>query len=152
VLVGGFGGVVRSRQQIADALAVAAEGHQRAAAIARNSDVDPESRRRSHQDGDYLDGVAATLAWVLGEQAEAPITRRRSAELTNRDFKAERVHAEDVIEQTRNSGLCGRPPPPAYGEGVKFTISWLLGDSTGPPRGPSRCTVASGWFPSSAWR
>ena len=72
-LVGGFGDVVRSRKQIADVLAIAAEGRQRATAIVRNIDAGSGRPGASpQQDADYLDGVVATLAWVLGEQAEAP--------------------------------------------------------------------------------
>jgi hypothetical protein len=43
--------------------------------------------------------------------------------LAGRDFKAERVHAEDVIEQTRNPWTADRLPSPWYGEGVKLTIT-----------------------------
>ena len=81
--------------------------------------------------------MAATLAWVLGQRAQAPITRRRSRGLTTRDLKTERVHAEDVIEQARNPGMVGRLPSPWYGEGVKLSITWLLGDSTAPPIDPA---------------
>jgi hypothetical protein len=45
----------------------------------------------------------------------------------------ERVHAEDVIAQARQPWIAGRLPPPWYGEGVKFSITWLLGDSTMAP-------------------
>ncbi len=83
----------------------------------------------------------ATLAWILGERAESPVTRARARELTTRDLKMERVHAEDVIEQSRYPWMADRLPPLWYGEGVKFGINWLLGDSTAPPvdaagRGP----------------
>lgn len=132
-LVGGFGDVVRSRQQITDVLAVAVQGQRRAAAMARNIDAAPPTRQFAKQDADYLDGVAATLAWVLGERAEAPITARPSGDLTNRDLKIERVYAEDIINQARSPGLIGQPPSPEYGEGVKLTITWLLGDSTTRP-------------------
>ena len=136
-LVDGFGDVVRSPEQIAAILALAAEGQERAAARGRDIDADPDDRQFARQDADYLDGVAATLAWVLGERPEAPITRSRPRELTTRDLKAERVHAEDVIDQARNPGMIGRLPPPCYGEGVKFTITWLLGDSIAPPIDPA---------------
>ena len=82
----------------------------------------------------------ATLAWILGERAESPVTRAHARELTTRDLKMERVHAEDVIEQSRYPWMADRLPPLWYGEGVKFG-NWLLGDSTAPPvdaagRGP----------------
>ena len=79
----------------------------------------------------------ATLAWVLGERADSPITRARSGELTTRALKMERVHAEDVIEQSRYPWMADRLPPLWYGEGVKFTITWLLGDWTAPPVDPA---------------
>jgi hypothetical protein len=47
------------------------------------------------------------------------------------------VHAEDVIQQSRNPWTAGRLPPLWYGEGVKFSITWLLGDSTAPPVDPA---------------
>jgi hypothetical protein len=138
-LVGGFGDVVRSPEQIADILALAAEGLRRAAAQGRDLDLDAgaDTRAFARQDADYLDGVMATLAWALGEQVESPITRARSGELTTRAHKMERVHAEDVIEQSRYPWLADRLPPPWYGEGVKFTITWLLGDTTVPPVDPA---------------
>ena len=40
---------------------------------------------------------------------------------------------EDVIEQSRYPWMADRLPPLWYGEGVKFTITWLLGDWTAPP-------------------
>ncbi len=62
----------------------------------------------------------ATLAWILGERAESPVTRAHARELTTRDLKMERVHAEDVIEQSRYPWMADRFPPLWYGEGVKF--------------------------------
>jgi hypothetical protein len=79
----------------------------------------------------------ATLAWILRERAESPITRAHSRELTTRDLKVERVHAQDVIEQARYPWMADRMPPLWYGEGVKFTITWLLGDWTAPPVDPA---------------
>jgi hypothetical protein len=136
-LVGGFGDVVRSPEQIADTLALAAEGLRRAAAQGRDLDTSADARAFARQDAGYLDGVMATLAWVLGERAESPVTRAHSRELTTRDLKVERVHAEDVIEQSRYPWMADRLPPLWYGEGVKFTITWLLGDWTAPPVDPA---------------
>jgi len=135
-LVGGFGDVVRSPEQIAGILALAAEGVQRAAAQGRDIDASADARAFARQDADYLDGVIATLAWVLGERADSPITSPHSRELTTRVLKMQRVHAEDVIEQSRYPWMAGRLPPLWYGEGVKFTITWLLGDWTAPPVDP----------------
>jgi hypothetical protein len=136
-LVGGFGDVVRSLVQIADFLEVAIQGERRAAAISRDTGAEPDDRQSARQDAHYLDGVAATLAWVLGERTEAPVTHRRSCDLTTRDLKTERTHAEDVIESARNPGAADLLPPPSYGEGVKFSITWLLGDSIAPPIDPA---------------
>ena len=136
-LVDGFGDVVRSSVEIVGVLAIAIESQQRAQATGRDIDADPDDRQLARQDADYLNGVVVTLAWVLGERAESPITRGRSRELTTRDLKVERIQAEDVIEQARNPGTAGRLPSPWYGEGVKFSITWLLGDWTTPPVDPA---------------
>jgi hypothetical protein len=140
-LVGGFGDVVRSLDQIGGMLALALQGQRRAAAWDRDLKADPDGRRFARQDADYLGGVAATLAWVLGDQPEAPVTRERHAVLTSRVLKRERLSSDDVIEQARYPWMADRLPPLWYGEGVKFTITWLLGDTTAPPvdsagRGP----------------
>jgi hypothetical protein len=140
-MVGGFGDVVRSPKQIAGILAVAAEGQRQAVALSRDLSSGPDDRRFARQDADYLDGVLATLRWVLCGRLVTPITRARSHELTTRDLKKERVRAGDVIEQARYPWMADQLPPPWYGEGVKFSITWLLGDSTAPPadsagRGP----------------
>jgi hypothetical protein len=70
-----------------------------------------------------------TLAWVLGERVESPIKNSRRSRLTSRDLKAERVHAEDVIEQAGRDQLLAVE----YGEAVKYTITWLLGERTRRP-------------------
>jgi hypothetical protein len=127
-LVGGFGDVVHSPHQIATVLAAAIGSRQRAATDAQDVNGASEDRRLAQRDAEYLDGVVATLAWVLGQQAESPITRARMGELATSDLKAERVHADDVIEQVRHPWMSDRLPPSTYGEGVKLTITWLLGD------------------------
>ena len=81
--------------------------------------------------------MAATLAWVLGDRPEAPITHSRPRELTTRDLKVERLHAEDIIEQGTMPWMADRIPPGRYSEGVKFTISGLLGDTIVPPSDPA---------------
>lgn len=136
-LVGGFGDVVRPRQQMGEVMVLATAGQQRAGAMSLDRDADPGDQPVAHHEVDYLDGVAATLAWVLGESADAPITRAQPLELTTRDLKTERVHAEDVIDQGRRHWVADWLPPRRYGEAVRSTISWLLGDSLMPPTGPS---------------
>jgi hypothetical protein len=136
-LVGGWGDIVRSPGHIASTLALATEGQHTAAAESRDISAAPEDRRFAQQDADYLHGVTATLAWILGHRPDAPITAARPREVTTRDLKTERVHAEDVIEQARYPWMADRLPPPWYGEGVKLTITWLLGDSTTPPIDPN---------------
>jgi hypothetical protein len=128
-LVGGFGDVVRTPDQIAEVLALAEDGRRQAAVSIRDLAAHPEDRQFAQQRANYLDGVAATLAWVLGQYAETPITRRTPREPTTRDLKAERVHAEDVIDQARKPCVGDGPPPARYGEAVKHSIDWLLGDS-----------------------
>ena len=133
-LVGGFGHIVRTRQHIADLLATATEGQCRAATLAHHVSSAPDHRQRSGQDADYLSGVAAALSWVLGE-AEAPITHAQS-KLTIRNIKTERLHAEDLIEQAASPWLADGQPSPWYGEGVRSTIAWMLGDRTASPVDP----------------
>jgi hypothetical protein len=135
-LVGGFGDVVRSPGQMRDVLAVAVEGQRRAATGGRALNADPDARQFARQDAEYLDGVVATLAWALGERAETPMTHTPH-ELVTRVLKTERVHAEDIVRQARNPWMADRLPSPWYGEGVKFSITWLLGDSTTPPVDPA---------------
>lgn len=140
-LVGGFGDVVRSREQIATVLTVAVDGRVRAAVSTRDLDASPEDRQFAQRHADYLDGVAATLAWVLGERPEAPITHTRSREPTTRDLKAERVHAEDVIGQAKRPWFT-EPTSTWYGEGVNHSIDWLLGDSSTCPLTQSGTSAA----------
>jgi hypothetical protein len=140
-MVGGFGDVVHSQELIGRVLAAATVGKRRAEAKERNDDVGEDEREFARQDAAYLEGVVATLVWILGGQAETPITHVRSRELTTKDLKVERVYAGDVIEQARRPWLADKLPPPWYGEGVKSSINWLLGDSVTPPvdqggRGP----------------
>ena len=61
------------------------------------------------------------------------MTRAQPREVTARALKRERVHAEDVIQQGRDRWAADWLPSRWYGEGVKSTITWLLGDSAGPP-------------------
>ncbi len=145
-LVGGFGDVVRSPDQIASIRALARDRQQRAGATGRDLDADPAGRRFARQDVDYLDGVAATLGWVLGDGPEAPITHSRPRELTTRDLKIERLHAEDVIEQATKPWMADGIPSASYAEGVRFSISWLLGDSILSPVDAVECgTTRSRW-------
>ena len=111
-LVGGFGDVVRSPEQIAGILALAAEGVQRAAAQGRDLDADADARAFARQDADYLNGVMATLAWILGERAESPVSHPYSRELTTRDLKMERVRRRGR-DRAVQVPLDGRPPPAA---------------------------------------
>jgi hypothetical protein len=132
-LVGGFGDVVRSPAQIASILALAHGRQQCPSVRCRDLYAGPADRRFAQQDARYLDGVAVTLAWVLGDRPDAPITHSRPRELTTRDLKVERLHAEDVIEQAAMPWMADRVPSGPYGEGVKLSVSWLLGDSIRPP-------------------
>ncbi len=70
-----------------------------------------------------------TLAWVLGQRTETPITQTPTRDLTTRDLKSERVHADDVVEPGGYPWLTGRVLPLTFGEGVRDTITWLLGGS-----------------------
>jgi len=128
-LVGGFGDIVRAREQIADVMRIAVESQHRESAMARDAAIDTMSRRLAEQAAAYFEGVGVTLAWVLGERTETPITRSPTREVTTRNLKTERIHADDLVEQARHPWLPGRVLPPMYGEGARDTITWLLGGS-----------------------
>jgi hypothetical protein len=79
-LVGGFGHIVRSPVQIAGILSMAVQGAaQRTAVLDRDLRVRPVGQEIARQDAVYLEGVAATLEWVLGERPGAPISPTRPA-------------------------------------------------------------------------
>jgi len=61
--------------------------------------------------------------WVLSERAKAPITAQRHRELTARELKAERLHAEDLIEEKRQAWAADRMLQSAYGEGARLTVA-----------------------------
>jgi hypothetical protein len=144
-LVGGFGDVVRSQDQIADLLTLATERQQRAMTEARGITAGSRDRQLAQQETDYLGGVIATFTWLLGQQSETPITHVFRREPTTRDLKSERVHAEDVIEQARSQWLSGGGPSPWYARAVKVSITWLVGDQIISPVDPSGLTpTASG--------
>jgi hypothetical protein len=125
-LVGGFGDIVRSREQIADLIVLAAPAQRAAAMRSLDAVTAPGDREGARREAEYLDGVLMTLAWVSGRSTEAPVSHARAG-ATSRTLKRERLHAEDAIEEGADQ------PSPSYGEGVQSTISWLLGDSTAPP-------------------
>ena len=130
-LVGGFGDIVRSREQIADLVELAQPAQRAAAGRSLDTGSAPGDREHARREADYLDGVLMTLAWVGGERAETPITHVQ-VEMMTRTLKRERLHAEDVIEHGADRHAAGRPSR-FYGEGIQSTISWLLGDSTVSP-------------------
>lgn len=84
----------------------------------------------AQEEADYCAGVVATLTWVLGRSPHAPITQETGDGSTSRDLKRERLHAEDVIEQARYPWMSDHLPSLTYDEGVKTTITWLLGNMT----------------------
>lgn len=138
-LVGGFSEIVRSPEQIRKVLALATERQLPVAVGAKDTYANPGDRQRAQQESDYLDGVSATLLWILGNRSEAPISRSRSCQRTVRDLKTERVCARDVIEEVRRPWILNHFLPSWYGVGVEKAINWLLADSTIPPVGSSVC-------------
>jgi hypothetical protein len=132
-LVGGFGDVVRSLEQVANVLAIAIEGQRQAAEESWDTSITPADRQSAGRDASYLGGVIAILEWVLSRRAGRHITSQRHSELTARELKAERLHADDLMEQARESRSADRLPQDSYGEGVTATINWLLGDCIKPP-------------------
>lgn len=135
-LVGGFGDVVRPPEQIASVMALAVAGRQQAAVKSRGLGLGSDDRQLARQQAGYLDGVVSTLTWVLGRRSETPISHKPSRDLTTRDLKSERVRAEDVIDEARRPWIASRLPV-SYGEGVKYTVTWLLGESTVSPVDPA---------------
>jgi hypothetical protein len=75
-LVGGFGDIVRSRKQIADLVELAQPAQGAAAARSLDTGAALGDGEHARREADYLDGVLTTLAWVLGERAETPMTLR----------------------------------------------------------------------------
>ena len=141
-LVGGFGDVVRSRKQIAESVTATAQAQRTATAQAQReaTALSPHTgaaeavdRECARQEADYLAGVTVTFAWVLGEQAETPISQVKASAITSPVLKQERLQAEDVIEKVDDQLSVSSIPTRFFGEGVKVTISWLLGDSSLPP-------------------
>lgn len=128
-LVGGFGDFVRSREEIAGRLAAARVTGQHTSCGVLDPEAGAGDLRRRQDGTEYLRGVVATLAWILGERY-APISGRSGHGITSKDAKGERVQAQDVIEQAGSSWMRDRLPPRLYGQGVKDTIAWLLGDTT----------------------
>jgi hypothetical protein len=95
-LVGGFGDIVRSPAQIADILSMAVQGAAHRAAVQdRDLRTRPVGQEIAWQDASYLEGVAATLAWVLGERPGVPISHNEASRLAARDLKRERMRADD---------------------------------------------------------
>jgi len=137
-LVGGFGDVVRSHRQLADIAAQAAQARRAATAKSRDIEAHPGGRERARQEADYLDGAMAALAWVSGERTAAPISHGQHADGIAKALKRERIYAEDAIEQAGYRRPSGSLPSRWYGEGIKSTIAWLLGDTINTPIAPSR--------------
>ena len=130
-LVGGFGDVVRSRNQIVDMTLLAAQARRDALVPNSNSKSSSDSPECARDSADYLGGVMATLAWVCGDLVEAPITQLEAMELTAKVLKRERVHAEDLIEHDADRWTVQADR--SYGEGIKAAVNWLLGDTTAQP-------------------
>jgi hypothetical protein len=136
-LVGGFGDVVRSRGQIAEAAALAVQAHHAAALRSQSAGTSASERAGAREETGYLDGVLAALAWVDDKRAPAPLTCGPSCGGAARVLKRERIHAEDAIERGADQREAGSLPSRWYGHGVKVTLDWLLGDETAAPVSPA---------------
>jgi len=84
---------------------------------------------RGFADSDYRAGVLTTLDWITDRQSRAPISDTHAPRLTTHDLKAERLHAEDLMDPAVHRSAVGPVYSGEYGLGVKCTIDWLLGDS-----------------------
>jgi hypothetical protein len=135
-LAGGFGDVVRSREQIAETAALAARAHRVAGLRSQSASTSPSERATARGETGYLDGVLAALAWAGGERATAPVTGGPPCDGAARTLKRERLHAEDAIERGADPWEVGFRPSRWYGHGVKAILDWLLGDQTAAPMGP----------------
>lgn len=125
-LVGSFGDIVRSRDQIDEILFQLHKRRRRAVA----DSMATSGGSVDISDPDYLAGAIATLVWVSGSTLASPLSGERIPEPTTRDLKTERVHADDVIDQ-RPALTPGSPSPSShYALAVKHSVDWLLGDAT----------------------
>lgn len=127
-LVGGFGDVVRSRDQIAETLS---QLHRCRQAIIEG----PATGGRSIEtdDADYLGGAIVTLAWVSGSTSTSPLSGTQTPSPTTHDLKTERIHADDVTEQRPELAFGSPSPSSRYALAVKHCVDWLLGDTTSLP-------------------
>lgn len=129
-LVGGFGNIVRSRQQITAAMAQVSMAWQATPSLGGQVSGPAGGRHQAMRHAGYCAGVLATMSWVLGDR-NSPVTRTSRPALTSKDLKAEQLHAEDVAHQA-TFVTCDQVPSPSFGEGVCQTLAWLLGDPPSP--------------------
>jgi hypothetical protein len=131
-LVGGFGDIVRSRQQILTVMENAVESRQAAVSLACDIHTGAGHRQEGQQQADHCDGVLATLGWVLGARS-APISRTHRRPLTSKDLKVERRHGEDLAQQAKHLWSRDQSPSSNFGKGVSQATAWLVGDPAGFP-------------------
>ena len=67
-LVGGFGDIVRTREQIANLIVIAAPAQRAATVRSLDTGTAPGDREDTRREAEYLDGVLMTLAWVSGRE------------------------------------------------------------------------------------
>ncbi|MEU7987693.1 hypothetical protein AB0B56_22760 [Streptosporangium canum] len=79
----------------------------------------------------WCSGTVAVCEWLLGHRSKSPVrnTPRPIHGPTGLNLGMEESAAEDVSRQLGR----GRQHPPAYGDGVIWTIRWLRGQITVPP-------------------
>lgn len=128
-LVGGFGDIVRSPDQILENLTILMRREHRADGRDRQLGSCFGDIQGQLEEADYVNGIIATLRWVAYRDARAPVSRARVSEKMTGALKSERVHAEDVVEQLGTHGVGDRLQR-TFGVGVVSAINWLLGDST----------------------
>jgi hypothetical protein len=84
--------------------------------------------RLAAQDGTYLAGVAAALAWVRGD-GPAPLTGATAAATAQAAEEEFFVAGKVELEESPLSAVV----PPATAQAVGRTLSWLLGWERRPP-------------------
>ncbi|SDY17661.1 hypothetical protein SAMN05661080_02573 [Modestobacter sp. DSM 44400] len=78
----------------------------------------------------HTTGMAASLAWVMGEAVPSPINQRKALDPTPDVIDDEMEAALDVIYRRRAQDQIVSIP---YAQGVEHTLLWVLEGTDDPP-------------------